>query len=372
MRKTLRQKSGITLIALVVTIIVLLILAGIAISMISGNNGVLTKAVVAKKENEKGIKEETKRLLIQEATINEYTGSTLSRDEIKSKTNNEITGATEGVISEIKDFTEGNETKYLPIPKGMAYLEGTIDTGAVVVDTKGNEFVWVPIVEGAETTVTSVWEEPGVEPNSNNITDNINTEYNAMKTSVATYGGFYVGRYETSWTGTQVASVGNVDPMGGFTQVNNDNSTWYTFYTESKKLHNDSVVSGMIYNSQWNAMMIWMDDVINTNISSTTKFIDDSTGMGHYNFDSDGNPITEVGPIKTGSNDNYKVKNIYDLAGNMFELNQRGGLGSPDYRHIRGGSWSFNGTYFSASSHYGDEAIHVCSDYGSRLTLYIK
>ena len=44
MKNKKKMSSGITLIALVVTIIVLLILAGISISMLSGDNSILTKA----------------------------------------------------------------------------------------------------------------------------------------------------------------------------------------------------------------------------------------------------------------------------------------------------------------------------------------
>ena len=51
--KTLKNKNkGITLIALVITIIVLLILAGISISMLSGDNGILQRATDAKKNTE--------------------------------------------------------------------------------------------------------------------------------------------------------------------------------------------------------------------------------------------------------------------------------------------------------------------------------
>ncbi len=51
--KTTKQ-SGITLIALVITIIVLLILAGVSIAMLAGNNGVLTKATQAQVDNLRG------------------------------------------------------------------------------------------------------------------------------------------------------------------------------------------------------------------------------------------------------------------------------------------------------------------------------
>lgn len=49
----MRQEKGITLIALVITIIVLLILAGVSIAMLTGNNGILTKANDTKVAQEK-------------------------------------------------------------------------------------------------------------------------------------------------------------------------------------------------------------------------------------------------------------------------------------------------------------------------------
>ena len=49
---TFRKDKGITLIALVVTIIVLLILAGISINMLMGQNGILSKATTAKTQTE--------------------------------------------------------------------------------------------------------------------------------------------------------------------------------------------------------------------------------------------------------------------------------------------------------------------------------
>ena len=46
-----RRQTGITLIALVITIIVLLILAGVSIATLTGNNGILTQANQAKENN---------------------------------------------------------------------------------------------------------------------------------------------------------------------------------------------------------------------------------------------------------------------------------------------------------------------------------
>ena len=58
-----RQNNlGITLIALVITIVVLLILAGVSISMLTGENGILTQANKAKKATEEAAKEENSKL----------------------------------------------------------------------------------------------------------------------------------------------------------------------------------------------------------------------------------------------------------------------------------------------------------------------
>ena len=59
----MKKNRGITLIALVITIIVLLILAGVAISMLSGENGILKKAADAKTNTEEAKKEEAATLI---------------------------------------------------------------------------------------------------------------------------------------------------------------------------------------------------------------------------------------------------------------------------------------------------------------------
>ena len=63
------DKRGITLIALVITIIVLLILAGVSIAMLTGQNGILTQAQIAKNETENAAKQEEMDLARLEAII---------------------------------------------------------------------------------------------------------------------------------------------------------------------------------------------------------------------------------------------------------------------------------------------------------------
>ena len=71
--KNFRRNQGITLIALVITVIVLLILAGVTIVALSADNGILTRAQQAKNKTEQAEKEEKENLGDMEDTINEYT-----------------------------------------------------------------------------------------------------------------------------------------------------------------------------------------------------------------------------------------------------------------------------------------------------------
>ena len=64
------KEAGITLISLVITIIVLLILAGVSIATLTGDNGILTKAQTAKAETEKASEEEQIQLAALNAAMN--------------------------------------------------------------------------------------------------------------------------------------------------------------------------------------------------------------------------------------------------------------------------------------------------------------
>ena len=69
MKNKLRNKKGITLIALVITIIVLLILAGVSITMISSQDGILGKATNAKESQRDATELERVKLAVQSALV---------------------------------------------------------------------------------------------------------------------------------------------------------------------------------------------------------------------------------------------------------------------------------------------------------------
>ena len=83
MKNKLINKRGITLIALVITIIVLLILAGISISMVSSQDGILNKATGAKETQEKAIEVEKVKLAVQASMMNEI--GTVNKEELNKQ-----------------------------------------------------------------------------------------------------------------------------------------------------------------------------------------------------------------------------------------------------------------------------------------------
>ena len=77
MREKILNKNGITLIALVITIIVLLILAGVAIATLTGENGLFARAKQAKQTQTESEMKEKLNLSIQELQVEKLTEATL-------------------------------------------------------------------------------------------------------------------------------------------------------------------------------------------------------------------------------------------------------------------------------------------------------
>ena len=83
--KNVKKQNGITLIALVITIIVLLILAAVSIAMLTGENGILTKASTAGEKNKEAEAKEKVELILQEYAIQKYTENANFEEFLKKK-----------------------------------------------------------------------------------------------------------------------------------------------------------------------------------------------------------------------------------------------------------------------------------------------
>ena len=186
-------------------------------------------------------------------------------------------------------------------------------------------------------------------------TKQVQEEYNAMIESVAKYGGFFVGRYETSYNGTVVASVSGVKPMSAETT---SGGTWYGMYQKQKDFttSSDKMQANMIWGSQYDAMLNW----------ALT-----GTDSEHVTANSYGNHQgSSVGAVECGSynNGSDKINNVYDLEGNLCEWTQEAGSTSD---RVRRGGGCYNANSPSNRRHLYGPYSHDAG-IGSRLSLYIK
>ena len=133
----MQRKSGITLIALTITIIVLLILAGVAITAISRDNGILQNAARAKEETEQAERDEKEKLGDMEDILNEYTtGQTVEQVTDEKAGVLEGTGTDDDpyVINSIEDLVVFASN----VRKGTTYEGQTVKLG-LSLDFKSNK-----------------------------------------------------------------------------------------------------------------------------------------------------------------------------------------------------------------------------------------
>ena len=426
--KELKRNKGITLIALVITIIVLLILAGVTIATLTGENGILTRASEASEETKKANVEEQVKLAVA-ASIGE--DGKINLDDLNTelgKIEGEKTGIPvsslpaditidgyevhidgNGSVS-VGDNAGGGNTDTgetvvdgVTIPEGFYHVAGTKDTGLVISDVEGdnldntkqgNQFVWVPVSKenfdtefvrragyrnGSEQTLTSSYGEADSSGNNTNSgvteTATTQTEAQAMYASVKEHGGFYIGRYEAGKdsNGNVVvkkgADVYNEIPWSANGEMQETNGTTGGAVELSRNFdaanHYTSVTSTLIYGVQWDAVMKWMENIPNPNVEGKT-YIQDSTGMGWYY--STGNVTHQTG-IDVDSSKSNCVNNIYDLAGNVYEWTMESYYTLS--RVGRGGYYSTTGAYSPSSIRNSVNPSSSDDDLGFRLTLYL-
>ena len=188
--KPKEAQKGITLIALVITIIVLLILAGVSIAMLTGQNGILTQAQNAKTTTENKSAEEKVKLSVMGARADDGTltvgklrtelanyGGTVEGDTfpvtatvdgksftVDNKGNVTSTGSSDQTPTEQGTLgtVTGSETKnttvkdslgnQVVVPAGFKVVnkDANVTDGIVVEDvshsaTAGSQFVWIPV-----------------------------------------------------------------------------------------------------------------------------------------------------------------------------------------------------------------------------------
>ena len=183
----MKNNKGITLVALVVTIVVLLILAGVSINLVLGNNGIIAKAKDAETKSAEASQNDLKGM---NGLVSEMEGALAENGSNGSGSGNGNTGSENNFVTKNTEVTYPDGKVWIPegfkIAKGSA---STVQGGVVIEDKDGNQFVWVPVATLADYKRTWYTGDGSFGYYSEALPED-------EKTSVERYKGFYIGRYE--------------------------------------------------------------------------------------------------------------------------------------------------------------------------------
>lgn len=384
MKRTKQQKEkfnqGITLVALVVTIVVLLILAGVSLNLVLGENGIISKAREASTK-----------------TVQAQQNSEIEMNLLEQ----ELANATK----------EPDPAEGVKIPTGFYYVGGTKTSGIVIsdnvndkdkyknkavvgTDLLGNQYVWIPCTtDSTSSKLQYARTEWGVEAdgddNSRAIKDELTltdasvtysnadtanginadvskeivAQIKAEKASVAQYGGYYIGRYEVGKNSDTAVVKYNQTPYASI--------TWSTAYGLAKKIITNSEVNSYLCSSYaWDTAVNFIQ-----NNSTAKNYATSIEGFnGNWNpqavKDPSGNVIKPAGTsqqLNTGLTTQFC--NIFDMGGNEAEFTTELNPGTSETVVLRGGGYSGNnaaGYRWDISSGYANIGV------GFRATLFLK
>ena len=402
----LTHKKGISLIVLIVTIIVIIILAAAVILTISKNNPVESAREATFKEDVRAFQDE-----LALTVAKEYTNKQGQRDTKINATASEVTNYIPSLKKEyagkfvivndelkyVEDEVTEKEIEWLddlditsnsnvpvdwkqsiatvtddgvPIPKGFTYVTGTKETGTVIQDSLGNEFVWVPATEATYVKDFSFPSKYGEATSSNTSDDKLPSGITDETYDVNKYGGFYIARYEAG------IPTGDTSPSNktGVPVSKKGATVWiYINYTNAKAsaesmINNEYVQTGLLTGKAWDTTCHFIEDSLSS-INSKASLADSRYYGNSKNSESPAN-VSGYG-IKqvTGYSDKWMVKNIYDLAGNVYEWTNE--VYSSN-RIERGGSCYRVGDGCPVSYRDYDSTSNGFINVGFRSRLYIK
>ena len=416
LRDTLRRNKGITLIALVVTIIVLLILAGISIAMLTGQNGILNRAAEAKEKTRVAQEDESQKLKGYEDIMAQYTGNLPSREETKPYFPNSTFSYKEGDLSTGLVIKDGNANEYVWVEVPTTIYDNTTynNNGA---NKPKNADEWEKIRDCLKAYTVDYSDSSYKDTNTDGTTYSV--DYQNMLKSVYTNGGFWLGRYEAGLEG-DTPRISSTAISASDKAVIKQNKIPYNFVTRDEaqelatRMNYNGCTSSLIFGIQWDLTLKYIEektvelaeeankDTVRADIKS--KLTSNSTTIGNYynseftlnrgkfatyndlsdwkSYNSEEKPTLVTGSQKqaqssnsnailltTGATEATNLQNIYDIAGNVWEWT-REIYATSNPCVVRGGCYYYDGSNNPAKDRSNDSTSSSNSVVGFRLGLW--
>ena len=420
------KNKGVTLIALAVTIVVMLILAGVTISVLNGENGIVKQAQKAKEESKiKELKEKVRidiagkrveningelRVSVLKEILDKYFDNVPVETQITSETKlkaKEEYGKYEMKISDIDVGEITYETSYtifkdvngeqVPIPEGYIVSENSdeniVNKGLVISDSRGNEYVWISCtVDSSSNKLQYKRTEWGVEKDGtdnsraikdeltlkdidvtysktdtdNGINEEISKEIvaqiNAEKESIKKYGGYYIGRYEVGKDNKTAVIKAEQEPYV--------NIKWSKAYELAKGIGGGEGATTYLCSSySWDTAINFIQNTTGKNYATSIIGFNGNWKSQEVK-DSSGKvikPVNTAQRLNTGLT--TALCNIYDMGGNVGEFTTELNPGTSETVVLRGGF-----DYYDSPAGYRWDFGSGDADsvYGFRATLFLK
>ena len=388
----LKNKKGITLVALVVTIVVLLILAGVSINLVLGNNGIIAKAKDAETKSAEASQNDLKGM---NGLVSEMEGALAGNGSTGSGSGNGNTGSGNNFVTKNTEVTYPDGKVW--IPEGFKVADdsaSTVQGGVVIEDKDGNQFVWVPVATIANYKRTAystnvATEETDTATNSIkiNLSSSISNYFTEAlpedeKTSVERYKGFYIGRYEAGdkeSTGTTKATFRTDSSDTSNSVTIKADQVPYNYVTRKKAI---SLAEGfktqqgykaktkLVSSYAWDTTIAFLQKV-NSDYGSSSE------EGNYYNTTFSYTDITGASQTKATSSrvlvptgQTTPVCNIYDMGGNVYEWTTESC--SNTFCPYAGRGGNYYGTFTNSPAgdryNYSDNANYIL---GFRLTLFM-
>ena len=447
----LKNKKGITLVALVVTIVVLLILAGVSINLVLGNNGIIAKAKDAETKSAEASQNDLKGIngLVSEmegALAGNNGGETQTPEitigEVKVVTNSDgtgseitdaasvylgntlyitfshsITGGTTVVDKTIpyavtkngiytftvtgtvngksytknvsvtvnqfktaKDYVAANVEVTYPdgkvwIPEGFRISTDAAETvqGGIVIEDKDlNQFVWVPVATLADYKRTWYTGDASFSSYLEALPED-------EKTSVKTYKGFYIGRYEAGDKENTVAKTlrSSNDVTKAVTIKANQAPYNYVTRTQAVSLAEGfktqqgyKAKTKLVSSYAWDTTIAFLQEVNSDYGSSSKEGNYNNTTFSYIDITGATKTKAKSSSVLVPTGQTTPVCNIYDMGGNVWEWTTESSSSTFSPYAFRGGCYDDNFADCPAGRRDLD------SDYayayrGFRLTLFM-
>ena len=321
----MKKNKGITLVALVVTIVVLLILAGVSINLVLGNNGIIAKAKDAETKSAEASQNDLKGM---NGLVSEMEGALAGNGSTGSGNGNGNTGSGNNFVTKNTEVTYPDGKVW--IPEGFRISRDSaekVQGGVVIEDKDGNQFVWVPVATLADYKRTWYTGEGSFSNYSEALPED-------EKTSVERYKGFYIGRYEAGdkeSTGTTKATFRTRSSGADNAVTIKADQVPYNFVARTQAV---SLAEGfatkqgykaktkLVSSYAWDTTIAFIEKTVNNYGSSSSQGNYYNTSVNYKDITDESKPEktkAENSSLLVATGQTTPVCNIYDMGGNVYE-----------------------------------------------------